>query len=425
MERVMKSVERLNGVVDIAGDKSVSHRAIMTNAIADGDAKITNFLLGEDCISTLNAFRSLGVDISVSGKEVIVHGKGMRGLRGSKDVLNAGNSGTTTRLMTGILAPQKFVSFIDGDDSLRLRPMKRVIAPLSEMGAFIEAKDNNFLPLKINGRKLHGIKYDMPVASAQVKSALIYASLYAESESEIVEKVKSRNHTEIMLKSMGANIEEVGNKIIVKPTDRIIARDVCVPGDISSAAYFLVAGAIVPNSEITLRNVGLNPTRAGIISVMRRMGADINIEEYSSDGESAGDITVKSSRLCGTVIAGDEIPTLIDELPIIAVLAAMAEGVTVVKDAEELKVKETDRIDTVYRMITALGGKIEKTDDGFVIEGSGRLSGARVESFKDHRIAMSAAVASLVADGETTIADAECVDISFPEFYNILGGLHR
>lgn len=425
MERVMKSVERLSGVVDIAGDKSVSHRAIMTNAIADGDAKITNFLFGEDCISTVNAFRLLGVDISVSGKEVIVHGKGMRGLRESKHVLNAGNSGTTTRLMTGILVPQKFVSFIDGDDSLRLRPMKRVISPLSEMGASIEAKDDNFLPLKVAGRKLRGIKYDMPVASAQVKSAIIYASLYAESESEIVEKIKSRNHTEIMLKSMGANIEEIGNKIIVKPTDKIISRDVCVPGDISSAAYFLVAGAIVPNSEITLRNVGLNPTRAGIISVMLRMGADITIDEYRSDGESAGDITVKSSRLCGTTISGAEIPTLIDELPVIAVLAAMAEGVTVVKDAEELKVKETDRIDTVYRMITALGGKIEKTDDGFIIEGTGRLSGARVESFKDHRIAMSAAVASLVASGETTIADAECVDISFPEFYNILGGLHK
>ncbi len=425
MERVMKGVKRLLGEVDIAGDKSVSHRAIMTNAIADGDAKITNFLSGEDCISTLNIFRSLGVDISVFGKEVIVRGRGMRGLRAFNGVLNAGNSGTTTRLLSGILAPQSFESAIDGDDSLRLRPMKRVIEPLSLMGARIEASGGNFLPLKIYGRRLHGIEYDKPMASAQVKSAIIYASLYADSESVIAEKVKSRDHTEIMLKSMGADIEEKDNVITVRPIEKLVARDVRVPGDISSAAYFLVAGAIAPNSEITVKNVGLNPTRAGIISVMRRMGADISVEEYASGGERAGDITVRSSELSGTVICGDEIPTLIDELPIIAVLACMAKGVTVVKDAAELKVKETDRIDTVYRMITALGGKIEKTDDGFIIEGTGELSGARVESFKDHRIAMSAAVASLVASGETVIADAECVDISFPEFYNILGGLHE
>ncbi len=347
----------------------------------------------------------------------------MRGLRAFNGVLNAGNSGTTTRLLSGILAPQSFESAIDGDDSLRLRPMKRVIEPLSLMGARIEASGGNFLPLKIYGRRLHGIEYDMPMASAQVKSAIIYASLYADSESVIAEKVKSRDHTEIMLKSMGADIEEKDNVITVRPIEKLVARDVRVPGDISSAAYFLVAGAIAPNSEITVKNVGLN--RAGIISVMRRMGADISVEEYASGGERAGDITVRSSELSGTVICGDEIPTLIDELPIIAVLACMAKGVTVVKDAAELKVKETDRIDTVYRMITALGGKIEKTDDGFIIEGTGELSGARVESFKDHRIAMSAAVASLVASGETVIADAECVDISFPEFYNILGGLHE
>ena len=370
-------------------------------------------------------FRSLGVDISVFGKEVIVRGRGMRGLRAFNGVLNAGNSGTTTRLLSGILAPQSFESAIDGDDSLRLRPMKRVIEPLSLMGARIEASGGNFLPLKIYGRRLHGIEYDMPMASAQVKSAIIYASLYADSESVIAEKVKSRDHTEIMLKSMGADIEEKDNVITVRPIEKLVARDVRVPGDISSAAYFLVAGAIAPNSEITVKNVGLNPTRAGIISVMRRMGADISVEEYASGGERAGDITVRSSELSGTVICGDEIPTLIDELPIIAVLACMAKGVTVVIDAAELKVKETVRIDTVYRMITALGGKIEKTDDGFIIEGTGELSGARVESFKDHRIAMSAAVASLVASGETVIADAECVDISFPEFYNILGGLHE
>ena len=412
-------VKSFNGTVRVPGDKSISHRGIMLGSLAKGDTEIQGFLMGADCISSIECFKRMGVGIDTYSDTVIVHGKGLHGLRPPFGVLDVGNSGTTTRLMSGILAAQSFSSKIDGDASIRTRPMRRVIKPLSLMGADIESENGNgCVPLIISGRKLHGVHYNTPVASAQVKSAILFAGLYADGETTVTEPSCSRNHTELMFKAFGADIHSEGNTVTVKPAEELTAQLVQVPGDISSAAYFMVAAAITENSEITMKNVGINPTRDGILKVLTMMGADydVRVKEHV-EIEPCADITVRSSSLTGCEIGGDIIPTLIDELPVIAVLACFAKGQTVIRDAEELKVKESNRIDIMVENLKAMGADIEATDDGMIINGGKPLHGAEVDSYKDHRIAMSMCVAAMNADGDTTLKDAHCVKISYPHFY--------
>ena len=365
----------------------------------------------------------MGIDITNTGEKVIVNGKGLRGLSSPTGILDVGNSGTTTRLISGILAGQNFTSVLDGDASLRTRPMKRIITPLSEMGAKINS-NNGCAPLEIIGSPLKGIDYVSPVASAQIKSCVLLAGLYAENPTSVTEPSLSRNHTELMLKAFGADISTEGFTSKVLPATELFGQQVHVPGDISSAAYFIAAGLIAPNSEILIKNVGLNPTRDGIIKVCRAMGGDITVcDERIQGGEPVGDLLVRSSSLCGTTISGDIIPTLIDELPIIAVLAAYAKGRTVIADAAELKVKECNRIDAMVTNLSKMGVDITGTDDGMIIEGGKALHGAELDTYMDHRIAMSFAIASLNAEGTTTIKDAEIVNVSYPGFFNDLKGL--
>ena len=416
-------VTSLKGTVTIPGDKSISHRAVMFGSLAKGTTEITGFLQGADCLSTISCFSKMGINITNTGGKVIVNGKGLRGLSAPIDILDVGNSGTTTRLISGILAGQNFTSVLDGDASLRTRPMKRIITPLTEMGAKINS-NNGCAPLEIIGSPLKGIDYVSPVASAQIKSCVLLAGLYAENPTSVTEPSLSRNHTELMLKAFGANISTEGFTSKVLPATELFGQQVHVPGDISSAAYFIAAGLIAPNSEILIKNVGLNPTRDGIIKVCRAMGGDITVcDERVQGGEPVGDLLVRSSSLHGTTVSGDIIPTLIDELPIIAVLAAYAEGRTVIADAAELKVKECNRIDAMVTNLSKMGVDITGTDDGMIIEGGKALQGAELDTYMDHRIAMSFAIASLNAEGTTTIKDAEIVNVSYPGFFNDLKGL--
>ena len=409
----------LKGEISIPGDKSISHRAVMFGSIADGTTEITNLLKGADCLSTISCFRKLGVDIEEGGERVLVRGRGLYGLKEPDGMLDAGNSGTTTRLISGILAGQRFTSCLTGDASIRKRPMDRIIEPLSLMGASITSVEGNgCAPLRIEGRPLHGMSYTTKVASAQVKSAILLAGLYADSDVSVTEPALSRNHTELMLKGFGAQIESVGKTAAIHPGAALSGQKIEVPGDISSAAYFIAAASIVPGSEVLIKNVGVNPTRAGILKVCEMMGADVKLlNKENRGGEPAADLLVKYSDLKACVIEGDLIPTLIDELPVIAVMACAAEGTTVIRDAAELKVKESDRIAVMSENLSAMGAKVTATDDGLVIEGGRPLHGAVIESRLDHRVAMSFAVAALIADGETTVKDAECVDISYPGFY--------
>lgn len=416
----------LSGEITVPGDKSISHRSIMLGSLAKGTTEVNGFLQGADCLSTIECFRKMGVEITNKGDgTVIICGRGLRGLLPPDDTLDVGNSGTTTRLMSGILAAQGFSSRINGDASIQKRPMKRIITPLAMMGADIKSETgNDCAPLVINGRLLKGINYASPVASAQVKSAILFAGLYAEGTTTVTEPALSRNHTELMFKEFGVDIKAEGKVVTVVPARELFARKINVPGDISSAAYFMVAAAITPNSCVTVKNVGINPTRDGIIRVMKMMGADIEVEKTTADiGEPTADITVKASELKGCVIEGDIIPTLIDEIPAIAVLACFAEGETIIRDARELKVKESNRIDVMVSNLFAMGADIEATDDGMIIKGGKSLHGAVIDSKLDHRIAMSFTVAALNADGETDISGAECVDISYPDFYGDLGKL--
>lgn len=411
----INKISRAKGCLTVPGDKSVSHRAVMLGAIADGTTNISGFLNGADCTATINCFRDMGIDIEYSGDKVTVHGKGMNGLKAPEKMLYTGNSGTTTRLLCGLLCGQPFDTSITGDASICKRPMGRVTKPLSLMGASI---DNEYCPLHIHGSRLHGIEYDMPVASAQVKTALILAGLYADGETVIHEIEKSRDHTELMLSAMGANIQTDGLTIRVSKTDRLEPQKVEVPGDISSAAFFMVLGSILPDSEITIRNTGINPTRTGIIDVLIAMGADIEItNERISAGEKTADIIVRSSTLTGTEIGGDIIPRLIDELPVIAVAAVFAHGTTVIRDAGELKVKETNRIRAVVDEFTKCGIDIEETDDGMIIHGGKPIHGADFATYGDHRMAMSLTVLAQLADGDSTLDNAECVDVSYPTFF--------
>lgn len=425
--RTIAPTRGLKGEVTIPGDKSISHRSIMLGSIALGTTEITHFLEGADCLSTIDCFRKMGVEIERKPSSILVHGKGLRGLTAPASTLNVGNSGTTTRLISGILSGQNFATTLSGDDSLNSRPMKRIMTPLNTMGAHIRSlNDNGCAPLHIRPGALHGIHYQSPVASAQVKSAVLLAGLYADSPTSVTEPALSRNHTELMLQGFGAyvatDLHTDGTATAhVEPCKELYGQQICVPGDISSAAYFIAAALLVPGSELLVKNVGTNFTRAGFLKVCKAMGADIEtVSQTIEGGESRADLLVRYSHLKGTVIEGDIIPTLIDEIPMIAIMAAFADGQTVIRDAAELKVKETNRIDTVTAGLKAMGAVITPTDDGMIIEGTGHLNGASIQSYLDHRIAMAFSVAGLASDGETQIVDSQCVDVSYPEFYATL-----
>lgn len=412
----------LHGTISIPGDKSISHRSIMFGSIAEGTTTIRNFLMGADCLATIDCFRSMGIAIDVSDEVVTVHGKGLHGLTKPDKTLDVGNSGTTTRLISGILSGQDFDVTLSGDESLNSRPMKRIMTPLNAMGANITSVHNNgCAPLSIKGSKIKAFHYDSPVASAQVKSAVLLAGLYGDGPTSVTEPAVSRNHTELMLQSFGVDVRCEGKTATVYPPETMTGQDIVVPGDISSAAYFIVAGLITPDSQITMKHVGINPTRDGIIKVCQAMGADIILSNIQDDnGEPTADITVKSSKLHGTVIGGDLIPTLIDELAIIAVLACFAEGETVIKNAEELKVKESNRIDLMVNNLVRMGADAIATEDGMIIHGGKPLHGISINCKYDHRIAMTFSIAGINADGETVIEDAQCVDVSYPTFYDTL-----
>lgn len=424
------NIQRSNGLkgeVKIPGDKSISHRAVMLGALAKGTTKITDFLQGADCLSTMECFRRMGIQIQNTSGEVLVHGQGLHGLAAPSDLLNVGNSGTTIRLLSGILAPQPFSATLTGDASIQKRPMKRVMEPLSQMGAKIESiSGNGCAPLRISGTPLKGIHYKTPVASAQVKSCILFAGMYADGATTVTEPVLSRDHSERMLEHFGARLTREGTAVTIQPEPQLAAREIPVPGDISSAAYFIAAAALVPHSEILIRNVGINPTRSGMLEVCRAMGADIQyLNERDDSGEPTADLLVRSSSLKGTVIEGAVIPALIDELPVLAVMAAFAKGETIIRNAEELKVKESDRIAVMVENLSAMGADITGTPDGMIIRGGPALHGAEIHTYKDHRIAMSFAVAALAAEGTTHIEDADCVNISYPDFYGDLQRLSR
>ena len=429
---IEKSREGLKGTYHVPGDKSISHRAVMLGAISDGKTRISGFLNGADCTSTINCFRLMGVDIVYDGgTDVTVRGVGLHGLKAPASTLDCGNSGTTTRIIAGLLSGQPFASRLTGDASIQKRPMKRIIEPLRLMGADIRSEgDNGCAPLCINPAKLKGISYESPVASAQVKSCLLMAAMYAEGTTTVYEPVLSRNHTELMLKALGADIisgtdKETGKSYAeLTPGRTLHSHDIYVPGDISSAAYLIGAALIIPGSDILIRNVGVNPTRDGIIKVFKQMGGRIELLDSRIEaGEAVADIHVEGSELTGCEISGEIIPTLIDELPLIAVVASRAVGTTLIKDAAELKVKESDRIALVTRNLKAMGADITATGDGFIINSNGEpqpLHGAVIEDALDHRIAMSFTVAGLTADGITEIAHPECVSVSYPMFFEDL-----
>lgn len=425
MDMTIKKANRLRGSLTIPGDKSISHRAIMFGAISQGKTEITNFLQGADCLSTIGCFRAMGVDIDNQGSQIIINGVGLDGLKQPSARLDVGNSGTTMRLISGILSGQKFSCELNGDASIQKRPMKRIMEPLSMMGANIKSLANNgCAPLAIQGATLTGIHYQSPVASAQVKSCVLLAGLYADSQTSVTEPALSRNHTELMLSAFGANITSEGTTAMIEPRPNLYGQSVEVPGDISSAAYWIAAGLAVPNSELVLHNVGINPTRDGILRVVDAMGGNVRRENVRTvSGELVCDLVVTSSSLHGTTIEGDLIPTLIDEIPVIAVLACFADGTTIIRDAQELKVKESNRIDTVVSALAAMGADVTATDDGMIIHGGKPLHGAVIDSHLDHRIAMSFAIAGLLSDGETKILQADSVAISYPDFYESLNRL--
>lgn len=417
----------LKGIISIPGDKSISHRSIMFGSIANGTTTIRNFLMGADCLATIDCFRSMGIEIEVTEETVTVHGKGLHGLSKPAKVLDVGNSGTTTRLISGILCGQDFDVTLSGDASLNSRPMKRIMTPLNNMGARITSiNGNDCAPLSIKGSKIKSSHYHSPVASAQVKSAVLLAGLYGDGPTSVTEPAVSRNHTELMLQAFGVQVECEGKTATIYPPEQMTGQNIYVPGDISSAAYFIVAGLITPDSEICMKHVGINPTRDGIIKVCQAMGGNITLSNINhSQGEPTADITVRTSSLHGTQIGGDLIPTLIDELPIIAVLACFAKGETVIKDAEELKVKESNRIDLMVNNLTRMGADAIATEDGMIIHGGKPLHGISLNCKYDHRIAMTFSIAGINADGETTIEDAECVDVSYPTFYDTLEQLSK
>lgn len=425
----LSKVNSLVGTIEVPGDKSISHRAVMFGALANGKTEVSNFLMGADCLSTVSCFQKMGVSIEVGEGLVTIEGKGYDGLVEPSEILDVGNSGTTTRLILGILAGTPFHSCIVGDESIARRPMSRVTKPLKMMGAAIEGRENGqYTPIAIRGGNLQGINYQSPVASAQVKSAILLAGLQTnQEETKVTEPHKSRDHTERMLRAFGVEVEEDAYSATIRGGQSLQATNIFVPGDISSAAFFLVAGAIVPNSEIVLKNVGINPTRTGILDVLKMMGASIEITPHNDQAfEPMADIVIKTSTLKGITIGGDLIPKLIDEIPVIALLATQAEGDTIIKDASELKVKETNRIDTVVGELSKIGATITATDDGMIIKGKTSLKGnATVSSHGDHRIGMMLAIASCLTEEPIELADAKSIDVSYPNFFEHLSFLTK
>ncbi|MFZ4858873.1 MAG: 3-phosphoshikimate 1-carboxyvinyltransferase [Desulfuromonadaceae bacterium] len=412
----------VKGSITVPGDKSISHRSIMLGAIANGVTTVRGFLRGEDNMSTMHAFRAMGVSIADDGETIEITGRGLHGLKEPGDVLDCGNSGTTIRLITGLLSGQSFFSVVTGDQYLRKRPMKRVVEPLTRMGARIAGRNGGTLaPLAINGGGLKGISYQSPVSSAQIKSSIMLAGLYAEGETTVTEPSLSRDHSERMFRYFGASLDVLSNGVTVRGGVELTAREVSVPGDISSAAFFIVAALITPHSELLIRNVGVNPSRTGVIDILQAMGGDIQlVDPRELSGEPVADILVRTSRLKGIDISGSVVPRAIDEFPVICVAAARAEGITTIRDAKELRVKETDRITAMAVNLRLLGITVTETEDGMDISGSGRLLGGSVDSCGDHRIAMSMSVAALVAAGAITVSDIGCVATSFPTFFPLL-----
>ncbi len=423
----IKKTKSIKGEITVPGDKSISHRAIMLGSIADGDTAIRGLLKGEDNMATLKAFRQMGVRIDEHGNGVVaIHGKGLRSLKEPEDVIDAGNSGTTIRLLTGLLSGQEFFSVLTGDQYLRKRPMKRVVEPLSRMGAKISGReDGNKAPLAIVGSKLKGRTYDSPVASAQVKSAILLAGLYADGVTTVTEPALSRDHTERMLGYFGAEVKRSGIAVSIAGGQKLTGREIIIPGDISSAAFFVVAALITEDSELLIKNVGINPARIGIIDILEKMGGQLEIlDKREVSGEPVGDILAKSSKLRGIEIKGDIIPRAIDELPIVAVAAAFAEGITTIKDAKELKVKETDRIESMTSELRRIGVNVTPLPDGMIIEGGKRpIGNDSCTSWGDHRVAMSMIVAGLATQKGITISNTDCIDTSFPGFMELLEGV--
>lgn len=418
----LKPARALKGELTVPGDKSISHRSIMLGAIANGVTTVRGFLRGEDNMSTMHAFRAMGVRIDDDGETLAIHGRGLHGLQEPGDVLDCGNSGTTIRLITGLLSGQSFFSVVTGDQYLRKRPMKRVVEPLSRMGARISGRNQGGLaPLAINGGGLRAIDYDSPVSSAQIKSSIMLAGLYADGATTVREPSLSRDHSERMFRLFGASLESFENGVTVHGGAELNGQEVSVPGDISSAAFFIVAALITPDSELLIRNVGINPTRTGVLDILTEMGGSIQLlDQRELSGEPVADLLVRSSRLKGITISGSVVPRAIDEFPVVCVAAACAEGITSLRDAKELRVKETDRISAMATNLRALGVVVTETEDGMDISGVERISGGRVESFGDHRIAMSMAIAAQVATDPITIQDTECVATSFPTFFPLL-----
>ncbi len=418
----IKKANHIKGQIHVPGDKSISHRGVMFGAIADGTTELTGFLDGADCRSTIACFQKMGIAIEQDADHVVIRGKGLHGLTEPKDILDVGNSGTTTRLISGILSGCPFTSTLNGDASIQKRPMQRIIRPLSMMGARITSlHGNDCAPLEIQGGDLHAIHYDSPVASAQVKSAVLLAGLYCDGTTSVTEPVISRNHTELMLSGFGAKVVSEGRTASIEGNPHLVGQKIQIPGDISSAAYFIAAASIVPNAELMIYNVNCNPTRDGILKVAEQMGADISYENRRKvSGEEVCDLLVRSSSLHGTIIEGDLIPTLIDEIPVIAVMAAFADGETIIRDAKELRVKESDRVTSVVENLNAMGADAIGTEDGMIIHGGRSIHGTQIKTYADHRIAMSFAIAGLAADGVTTFDDPDCVVISYPNFYDAL-----
>lgn len=428
MEVIVEPAKYLRGEITVPGDKSISHRAAMIGVLAEGTTEIHGFLHGADCLSTISCLEKMGARYSHNQDgSLTVEGLGLRGFKEPEDILDAGNSGTTMRLLLGILAGQNFHSIITGDASLCRRPMGRVVKPLRRMGANISGRQGgNYAPLAVQGSNLQALEYNSPVASAQVKSAILLAGLYADGKTSITEPTKSRDHTERMLKSFGVPVREEGTWVEVTGFPRLEGQKVVVPGDISSAAFFLVAGLVVKGSEINITGVGVNPTRDGIVQVLQEMGGHISIENRRQvNGEPVADITVRSSDLRGVTVGGEIIPRLIDELPVLAVAACFATGTTIIKDAAELKVKETDRIKAVVQQLGKMGARITERPDGMEINGGPALQGAHVTSMGDHRMAMSLTIAALAARGRTIIDQAEAVSVSYPDFFTEVNRLRK
>lgn len=421
--RTISPSRGLRGEIVVPGDKSISHRAIMFASLANGASLVRGLLRGEDCLSTLAAFQQMGVEVEEQGCDLLIKGRGIRGLQEPENVIDCGNSGTTMRLMSGILAAQPFFSVLSGDKYLRRRPMARIITPLLAMGAQISGRENGTkAPLAIQGGKLRTGEYHSPVASAQVKSAVLLAGMQVEGETRLFEPHLSRDHSERMLRYFGVDVQSFEGGALVCGPASLQGRDVDVPGDISSAAFFLVAALITPGSELLLRNVGVNPTRSGIIDILQQMGGSIELQNQRElSGEPVADLLVRYSGLRGIEIGGELVPRAIDEFPVVCVAAVFAEGETLIRDAKELRVKETDRIAAVCDTLGRIGGQVEALEDGMRIIGSGHLAGGKVNSFGDHRIAMSMAVAGLAADAEVTVEDTACTATSFPDFWELLG----